>query len=151
MAVLEGAKGLVVLGAGLGLFALAHCNAQSIAEELVKHLHLKPAREFPRIFLHLAANLNNQRLWLLAAGATVYSMMRFVEAYGLWRDWQWVKWFAVVSGGIYIPVEIRGLFHHISWAKFVVLGVNTLVVAYVFFHLVNFQVRLNSEECSPTT
>jgi uncharacterized membrane protein (DUF2068 family) len=135
MALLEGAKGVLVLAVGLGLFALAHRDVQAIAEELVKHLHLNPARRFPRIFLHLAANLADQRLWVLAAAATAYSFMRLIEAYGLWRDWQWTKWFAVVSGGIYIPIEIHSVFHHFAWAKVIVLGVNTLVVVYLFSHL----------------
>jgi len=137
MALLEGAKGVLVLAAGLGLFALAHRDVQSLAEELVRHLHLNPARRFPRIFLHLAANLTDQRLWGLAAAAIVYSLMRLVEAWGLWRGWQWTKWFAAVSGGIYIPIEAHSAFHHFAWAKVIVLGVNTLVVAYLFFHLVN--------------
>ena len=96
MALLEATKGVLVLAAGLGLFALAHRDVQLIAEELVRHLHLNPAREFPSIFLHLTANLNNRKLWLLAAGAIVYSMMRFIEAYGLWHDWKWMKWLKVV-------------------------------------------------------
>jgi len=67
LALLEGAKGMLVLAAGLGLFALAHRDVQALAEELVKHFHLNPARRFPRIFLHLAANLADRRLWVLAA------------------------------------------------------------------------------------
>ena len=69
MALIEGVKGVLVLGAGLGLFALAHRDLQSIAEELVRHLHLNPARHLPRIFLHLGANLSDRRLWLLASAA----------------------------------------------------------------------------------
>ena len=72
MALLEGIQGVLVLAAGVGLFALAHRNVQLISEELVKHLHLNPARKVPHIFLHLAASLDNQKLWLLATGATVY-------------------------------------------------------------------------------
>ena len=60
MALLEGAKGVLVLAAGLGLFALAHRDVQAIAEDLVRHLHLNPARRFPRIFLHLVANLTTK-------------------------------------------------------------------------------------------
>jgi len=33
--------------------------------------------------------------------------------------------------------EVHSAFHHFAWAKFIVLGVNTLLVAYLFFHLVN--------------
>jgi uncharacterized membrane protein (DUF2068 family) len=80
MALVEGSKGLLVLIAGLGLFALAYENIQSAAEELVQRFHLNPARRFPRIFLQLAANLTDQKLWLLGAAAMAYSLMRLIEA-----------------------------------------------------------------------
>ena len=136
MALIEGAKGVLVLAAGLGLFALVHRDIQALSEELVNHLHLNPARRFPRIFLHLAANVSDRRLWGLAAAAIVYSLMQLVEAWGLWRGWQWTKWFAVVSGGIYLPIEVHGVFHLFTWPRLIVLGFNTLVVAYLFSHVV---------------
>ena len=149
IALIEATKGALVLAAGLGLFALAHRNLQLIAEELVRHFHLNPAREFPRIFVHLAANLNNQKLWLLATGAILYALMRFVVAYGLWRDWRWMKCFAVISGAIYIPVEVHGVFHHPSWAKFAVLGINTLVVVYLSIHTVRQSRRQTGSVSKP--
>ena len=135
MALVEESKGLLVLIAGLGLFALAHENIQSAAEELVQRFHLNPARRFPRIFLQLAANLTDQKLWLLGAAAMAYSLMRLIEACGLWRGWQWTKWFAAISGAIYIPVELGSAFHQVTWPKLVVIGFNTLVVVYLGFHL----------------
>ena len=135
LAVIEATKGVLVLAAGLGLFAVAHRDLQSVAEELVKHFHLNPARHFPRIFLHLAANLNSQKLWLLAAGATVYSVIRFMEAYGLWHEWKWMKWFAALSGGIYLPVEFSEVLCRFSWARLIVFAANLFVVAFILFHV----------------
>ena len=135
MALVEGSKGALVLMAGLGLFALAHEHIQSVAEELVQRFHLNPARRFPRIFLHLAANVTDQKLWLIGAGAMAYSLMRLIEAWGLWRGWQWTKWFAAISGAIYIPLELQSAFHQLTWPKLVVLGFNILVVVYLGYHL----------------
>src|SRR5258706_7124537 len=133
MALIEGAKGMLVLAAGVGLFALAHRDLQSMAEQLVRHLHLNPARHLPRIFLHLAANLNDRRLWLFASAAIIYSTIRFVEAYGLWHDWKWMKWFAVLSGAIYLPAELGAVLHRFSLTKLIVFGANALIVALLFF------------------
>ena len=33
----------------------------------------------------------------MAGGAATYSIIRFVEAYGLWRDEDWAEWFALIS------------------------------------------------------
>ena len=47
--VFEAAKGVVVLIAGLGLLSLVHRDAQHAAETIVRHLHLNPARHYPRV------------------------------------------------------------------------------------------------------
>src|SRR5260370_33611524 len=132
MALMEGAKGMLVLAAGLGLVALAHRDLQAMAEQLVMHLHLNPARHLPRIFLHLAAHLSDRRLWLFASAAIIYSTIRFVDAYGLWHDWKWTKWFAVLSGAIYLPAGLGALLYPSIWEKLIVFGVNTFVVAVIF-------------------
>lgn len=135
VAILEAAKGILVIAAGFALLTLVHGNAQRIAEELVGHLHLNPAKGTPRVFIELAANLFDQRLWLLAALAGVYSAMRFIEAYGLWRSRRWAEWFAAASGAVYIPFEIYELLRGVSWIKLGALAVNVVVVAYMAYVL----------------
>lgn len=131
MALFEGAKGLLVLLAGFGLLGLIHRDLQDWAEQLVRHLHLNPARHLPQIFLDAVGKLDDSRLLFIAAGALFYSLARFVEAYGLWNQRRWAEWIAVVSGAAYLPIEIHGLLRHASWAKVVVVMINLGVVCYV--------------------
>ena len=131
IAILEAAKGLLVIVAGFALLATIHGGAQQVAEELVRHLHLNPAKETPRIFIRLVGDLFNQQLWLLAALAGAYSTARFVEAYGLWRGRRWAEWFAVASGGIYVPFEVFELFRGVSGLKLATLSINLVVIAYM--------------------
>ena len=135
IAVLEAAKGVLVLLAGFAVLALFHAGAQQVAEELVGHLHLNPAKGTPRIFIQLVGNLLDQRLWFLAVLAGAYSAMRFIEAYGLWRDRRWAEWFAAASGGVYVPFEIYELFHGVSVIKLAALAINVAVVAYMVYVL----------------
>ena len=85
LALFEAAKGVLVIMAGFGLLAIVHRDAQHLAEALVRHMHLNPARHYPRIFINAAGRLTDHRLHLLAAGAFAYATVRLVEAYGLWR------------------------------------------------------------------
>ena len=87
-------------------------DAQVIAEQIVRALHLNPARHYPNIFIDFASNLTDRRLWSFALGALAYSTVRLVEAYGLWHERSWAEWFAAASGAIYIPFEIRHLLVH---------------------------------------
>ena len=129
IAVFEAAKGLLVLLVGCGLLALIHHDLQANAEALVRHLHLNPASRYPGIFLRAADALTDVRLWLLAAGAAAYAGMRFLEAYGLWRERSWAKWLAAISGGIYLPVETYELFGRVTWPKVTILVTNIAIVA----------------------
>jgi len=69
VAMFEALKGLLVLLAGFGLLALVHHDVQAFVERIVVHLHLNPARHYPRVFIEAAGRLTDARLWLLAAGA----------------------------------------------------------------------------------
>ena len=91
------------------------------------HLHLNPARHYPRVFIEAAGRLTDARLWLLAAGAFAYSLLRFAEAYGLWRERAWAEWIGIVSGGVYLPVEVYELVHRPTVLKAALLIVNAVI------------------------
>ena len=131
VALFEAAKGTLVLLAGFGVFALFHRDAQHAAEQLVRHFHLNPASHYPRIFLHLAEQATPPHLYALAVAALAYAAVRFVEAYGLWRARKWAEWFAIVSSGIYLPIEIWELAGGITWPRVVLFGMNLAIVGYL--------------------
>jgi uncharacterized membrane protein (DUF2068 family) len=135
VALFEALKGALVLVAGFGLARLVHHDVGQALEHLVHRLHLDAAKKFPRIFLDLAANLSDAELWVLAALAMIYAVVRFVEAYGLWFERRWGQWIAALSGAIYVPVEIYELTLRVSAVKIAALVLNALVVAYMVYLL----------------
>ncbi|MBP2679312.1 MAG: rane protein-like protein [Deltaproteobacteria bacterium] len=135
VAVFEGAKGGLVLITGFGVLAFIHQGLHDAAEELVRHLHLNPARHYPRIFLDAVARVTDTQLWLLALSAFLYVVVRFIEAFGLWHRKRWAEWFGALSGGVYIPVELFELARGFSRVKLMVLAVNLAIVAYLGYEL----------------
>ena len=129
IALFEAAKGVLVLSAGVGALSLIHHDVQRLAEQVVAHLHLNAAKPYPRIFIDAAARVTDARLWMLAALAVLYALVRLVEAYGLWRERRWAEWFAAVSGGIYLPFEIYECIHAATWLSAAALALNVLIVA----------------------
>ena len=127
-AVFEAAKGILVLFAGAGLLMLIHKDIHSVAEQFVRHLHLNPAKHYPRIFLDAVNHLTDLQLWALALSALCYSVVRFAEAYGLWFHRQWAEWFGFLTGCIYIPLELYEMLHGVTWIKLTILIVNLVVV-----------------------
>jgi len=135
VAIFEAAKGLLVLLVGCGLLAFIHRDLHLAAEQLVRHSHLNPASRYPQIFLDLADHISDVQLWVMAFSAVFYSVIRFVEAYGLWLQRQWAEWFGLLTGGMYIPIEVFELVRRITWPRVTVLSVNTGIVAYLAYIL----------------
>jgi uncharacterized membrane protein (DUF2068 family) len=147
VALFEAAKGALVVLAGFGLLALVHRDAQQVAESLVRHMHLNPARHYPRIFINAASRLTDHRLHLLAAGAFAYASVRLAEAYGLWRMRPWAEWLALLSTGLYMPIEAYELWHRPTLTRAAILFFNTLVLAlllYVRFRVPEEELRRRS-------
>ncbi len=140
-ALFEAAKGVLVLLAGFGLLAYIHKDLHHGAEELVRHFHLNPASHYPRIFLDLSARIHDTGLWAMAAAAFIYAAIRIAEAAGLWLDKRWAEWFGILSGAIYIPLEVFELTHGLTWPKVTVLVTNAGVIIYLLGHVVTHRHR----------
>jgi uncharacterized membrane protein (DUF2068 family) len=131
IAIFEAFKGAVVLLVGFGLLHFLHHDIQSAAEELVRHSHLNPAHHYPHIFIEAARHTDDSRLWFLASLAFIYSAARLVEAWGLWRLRTWAQWFAIVSGGIYVPIEVVEIINRTTPLRVMVLAINAFIVIYL--------------------
>jgi uncharacterized membrane protein (DUF2068 family) len=131
----EAFEGVLALVAASGLLLLLHKDLQDIAISLVEHAHLNPAAHYPSIFIIAVDHLENAKSTLLALGVIVYSIFRFIEAYGLYREAAWAEVLAAVSSAIYIPVEIAELIRHVSFVSVGVLVINIAVVAIAYVAL----------------
>jgi uncharacterized membrane protein (DUF2068 family) len=133
IATTEFLKGLAVVAIGFGLITLSRhaIDLEDITAGLLHFLHVRPRRRLYMVFMDAAARFDDMNLIRVAAIAAVYSMLRFVEAYGLWRARVWGEWLALVSGTVYLPLEIYELIHRPTPVKWVVLVVNIIIVGYI--------------------
>jgi uncharacterized membrane protein (DUF2068 family) len=128
VAIFEAAKGAVVLLAGFGVLSLLHRDIRVAAAALVGRLHLNPAHRFEHSFIEAASRVTDTGLWLIASLGFLYALFRFLEAYGLWSGRRWAEWLAVVSGGLYLPLEIYELIQRYTWVRVSAVIVNLIVV-----------------------
>ncbi len=131
IALFEGAKGLLVLGAGTGLLYLVDKDVQALAARLIAHLHLDPAHHYPGIFLKAADNATPERLRILALGAFLYAAFRIAEGVGLWMRRRWAEWLAVATGLIYVPFEVAAFIHRPRFEPVAAFVVNLAVVLFL--------------------
>ncbi len=133
IATLEALKGTVVFAAGFGLLALLHKDAPNVADHILRALHFDPEGHVSHVFLRAADKVTDAKLWAAAAGALVYSTVRFIEAYGLWHARVWAEWFALLSGTIYLPWEIYELLARATPVRWALLLLNLTIILYMLY------------------
>ena len=92
---------------------------------------LNPDGHIARAVIRGAQRVTNKNIDLWIGGTILYSIVRFVEATGLWLEKQWAEWFALISGCLYLPIEIYELARHATPIKWAIFATNLLIVAYL--------------------
>jgi uncharacterized membrane protein (DUF2068 family) len=133
VAAVEFFKGVFVVLMGICALALVHKDAWLIAESLLARLHISTDRRSAQIFLDFADSVTDARLWAAASIAFAYAVLRFTEAYGLWKARTWAEWVALVSGAFLLPLEVRQLFRGITFFRCALLLGNLAIVCYMLY------------------
>jgi uncharacterized membrane protein (DUF2068 family) len=131
VATIEFTKGVIVVLAGLGVFSVRHKDIWGVAESLLEFLHANPRHYYVGVFINLVSRVSDVRLWKIAVVASVYVILRFAEAYGLWYALPWAEWLAIASGTIYIPFEFADLLRRPTPFRGLILVVNLIIVLYI--------------------
>jgi uncharacterized membrane protein (DUF2068 family) len=130
VAIFEAAKGLLVIALAIALVAVRD-HIEDLAEELLYHLHIGFDHRWAQALLHGASNLSDMRIWTVVAVALSYATVRFIEAWGLWQRRIWAEWFALLSGTLYLPLEILKVAEHRRWETIAILVINLAIVLYM--------------------
>src|SRR5664279_6519664 len=135
IAVFEAAKGIAALAGIIGVLDLMHRDVRHLAIELIGRFGQNPEAHFPSIILHYADLLPGANIGALVFFASLYILLRLLEAYGLWNERVWSEWLGALSGGLYVPLEISSLVQRPSAITAMVLVGNIFVVGFLLFQL----------------
>lgn len=130
---LEFSKGVFVAMMGICAIALVHRDTWLLAEHLLTLLHISTDRRPAQIFLDFADTITDARLWAAASIAFCYALLRFTEAYGLWKERTWAEWVAFVSGTLLLPLEVRELFRGVTFWRCALLIGNLVIILYMLY------------------
>jgi uncharacterized membrane protein (DUF2068 family) len=135
VALFEAAKGLLAILGAVWVMTLRHKDMKEVAENLLaalhRILHINPDWHLFQTMLRSAGGITPRSLRFVALLILLYAAIRFVEAAGLWLEKEWAEWFALISGAAYAPVLIYSLARHPTMIKWLGLGFNLLIVAYL--------------------
>jgi uncharacterized membrane protein (DUF2068 family) len=133
VAAFEFFKGTFVVVMGICALALVHKDTWLLAESLLALLHISTDHRYAQIFLDFADSVTDARLWAAARIAFAYAVLRFTEAYGLWKGRKWAEWVALVSGTLLLPFEVRELFRGVTVLRCGLLIGNLAIVFYMLY------------------
>ena len=131
IAIFEIVKGMLVLAAGCGLLSLRHTDVHAVVDAFLLRHGIDPEVHYRRLFIESVARATNYHAGQIVGLAIAYAAVRFAEGYGLWRGKHWAEWFAVLSGGLYLPLEFAHLWRRPTWLNAVVILSNLVLVAYL--------------------
>jgi uncharacterized membrane protein (DUF2068 family) len=131
IAFFEAAKGALVLAAVCGLLSLRNTDLHAATDAFLLKHGINPETHYMRLFIEGVARATNHHVGEIAALGFAYAAIRFVEGYGLWREKHWAEWFAVISAGLYLPLELTHFGRHPSLFNAGVILVNMLIILYL--------------------
>ncbi len=125
-------KGLLLLLLGAGVYTLHDNNLPDEFRQTLQFFHIDPEKAF---FTELARKLSTVTpanvVWI-ARGTVLYSLFSLVEGTGLMFRISWAGWLAIGESAFFIPIEIYELMHRYSLSIVIILGLNILIVWYLF-------------------
>jgi len=144
VAVFEATKGVLAMVLAVILIAVRH-RMEDLAEELLYHLHIGFDQRWAQALLHGANDLSYMKIGTVLGVAMAYAAVRFTEAWGLWYRRVWAEWFALLSGTLYLPIEIVKVVQHWHWLPISVLLINLAIVLYMLEIRVR-EIRLHRQQ-----
>lgn len=140
LALERGGRGLLLLGAALGIAQLASSHvsvaewlgrlanaAQPLANQLGWDVLHSDVLAQVQSWLGHSGTTYTLVAWLLAA----YGGLQLVEGVGLWGGWLWAEYLAVVATSLFVPLEVYEIHHRTTALKIAALLVNLLAVGYL--------------------
>ncbi|WP_284193260.1 DUF2127 domain-containing protein [Vibrio zhanjiangensis] len=131
IAILEALKGVLSFAVVLGIYFFPSKDLRQLTELLVQYFHLNPVHPISEMIIDLSRRVPELNMNVLMGVAGGYTLIRWIEAYGLWNEFRWTEWLALISCAIYVPFEIYASIHHPSLVSVTLLVINLGIIAYI--------------------
>jgi uncharacterized membrane protein (DUF2068 family) len=141
IAVFKEVKGLLLLILGLSLLKLMHAEMATLLSLLIETLHVNgDARLIHALGLKVDA-LQPHSVLLAGLVSLTYAGILLMEGIGLWLEYSWAAYLAVVSTSLLLPFELYEVIQHVSILRIGVLLLNLGIVVYLISQLKRHNLR----------
>jgi uncharacterized membrane protein (DUF2068 family) len=131
----RGARGLLLLAAGVYLLFHLTSDFGRLSERVLRAVELDPRRPFFHRIVAYLHHLHASEIRVAAIFALCYGALELVEGTGLWLDQRWAEYLTVIATSLLIPYELYELVRRPTVWKAGGLAVNVAIVVYLVFLL----------------
>jgi uncharacterized membrane protein (DUF2068 family) len=125
-------KGLLLLLLAAGVYSLSDNNLPQEFRQVLQFFHLDPEKKFFTELANKISHITPSNVVWVARGTIFYSLFSLVEGIGLIFRVSWAGWLAIGESIFFIPIEVYELIHKYSLSVLVILGLNVMIVWYLF-------------------
>lgn len=125
-------KGLLLLLLAAGVYSLHDNNLPDEFRQSLLFFHLDPEKAFFTELAHKISGITPANVVWIARGTVLYSLFSLIEGTGLLFRISWVGWMTIGESAFFIPIEVYELMRRASWSLLVILGLNILIIWYLF-------------------
>ena len=128
-------KALLLIALGIGALNMLDRDVGDMFLDLIVKLHIDSEnRLVQHIFLRLDL-IDARMLKEISLGTFLFAAVLLIEGTGLFFQKVWAEYMTAVETAVFIPFEIRGIIHHVTMTRGILLAANCAVVFYLVFLL----------------
>lgn len=125
-------KGTALVILAVVAYSLSDNDLPAELHHFLHFFRIDPERKFWSELAVQIGKVTQANVVWVAVGTLVYSLFSWVEGIGLIFRARWAGWLAIAESAFFIPIEVFELVHRFSIGLLLILGLNVLIVWYLF-------------------
>lgn len=130
----KGLQALLFIAVGIGALRLVHDHLDigDVLDNIREALHFSPEHRLISFILEKASLVDDKMLRRIGAFAFSYAGLSLAEGIGLYLEKTWGEVLTLVITASFLPWEVFEIIRQLTWVRVGLLGINILVVLYLF-------------------
>jgi len=130
----KGLLGVLAVLLSAGLLSLVHRDLELFALDLAAALNLDTDNRFLNLVFEQLMDVKTSTLVGVSIVGFIYSILNFVEAFGLAMGYRWAEYLTVIATAMFIPFEVYELFVELTLFRVTALVINLLILVFLVRH-----------------
>jgi uncharacterized membrane protein (DUF2068 family) len=135
IAVFKLAVAVFLVLVAIGVLQLLRYNIEELLYPWFDKIGFDTSKNYIDEFLIRLLELSHWKVKLISAAAVGYSLVFFLEGFGLYFDQKWAELFTIIVTSSFLPFEVYEMIVKSNWTKIVIIVINLFIIIYLLYRL----------------